>query len=317
MMTAMNLTPPSPRGREVGRPTSLAILLVFGLLPAPAFAACRVERRATVPLTRAGNLLLVSADINGTAADFILDTGAERSVVGLAAADRLHIARDEWVSTDVQGAGGRDRRRLGRPSSFSLGGVELRRHTIAADNSVVVGPIPEVVAGRPIAGLLGEDFLSPFDLDLNAAAGTMTLYTVEGCAGRFIPWTGHYTAIAAWRPVRNILALPFRIGGTVIQAELDSGADDTTITLPGMLALGLAAGGNDPMRGFGAGTLAARTQHFPAVQVGAMPANAADMKIAPVRTLRSIGALLGADWLGKWHVWVSWATNQVFVAAND
>ncbi len=286
------------------------------LLAVPAGAACRVDRRATVPVERAGGLILVSAAINGTQADFVLDTGAERSVVGLAAADRLHIARDEWVSTDIQGVGGRDRRRLGRPASFALGGIALRRHTVAADNSIVVGPIPDAVDGRPVAGLLGEDFLSPFDLDLDLTAGTLTLYGVSGCSGRFLPWAGPYTALAAWRPVRNILALPMQVGTATIQAELDTGAARTVITLPGMLALGLAAGGPDTARGFGNGGVAARAQRFPAVRVGTLAAEPAELVVAPVHTLRSIGALLGADWLAGRHVWISWATDQVFVASG-
>ncbi len=290
-----------------------ALTLLLCLAATPVLAACRVEKRATVPVSRAGKLLLVPVSINGTMTDFVLDTGAERSVVGLAAADRLHVARDEWVSTDIIGTGGRDRRRLGRPSSLSLGGIALRRHTLAEDNSVVVGPILDQADGRPVAGLLGEDFLSPFDLDLDVSAGTLTLYTVSGCAGRFLPWTGHYSAIAAWRPVRNILMLPMRIGGTTVQAELDSGASATTVTLMGMLALGLAGGGSDTVRGFGTGSVPARTQHFPTVQIGDMPASPADLIVAPVHALRSAGVLLGADWLAKWHVWVSWATDQVFV----
>ncbi len=284
------------------------------LLASPAFAACRVQQRAQVPIERAGGLLLVTAVINGTPADFVVDTGAERSVIGLAAADRLHVARDEWVSTDIQGVGGRDRRRLGRPQSFSLGGVALRRHTVAEDNSIVVGPIPDAIEGRPIAGLLGEDFLSAFDVDVDPAAATLTLFDVAGCSGRFLPWTGQYQALAAWRPVRNILALPVRVGGTPLEAELDSGAANTVITLPGMLALGLAAGGGDSARGFGTGRVAARNQHFAAMQVGTLPASPADLVVAPIHTLRSIGMLLGADWLSGRHVWISWATNQVFVA---
>jgi hypothetical protein len=114
--------------------------------------------------------------------------------------------------------------------------------------------------------------------------------------------------------VRNILALPMRVGSASLQAELDSGAANSVITLPGMLALGLAAGGGDAVRGFGKGSLAARTQRFPSVQVGGLRAEPADMVVAPIRTLRSIGALLGADWLSARHVWISWATNQVFVA---
>jgi hypothetical protein len=300
---------------RAARCTAHAVALVAATACAAqgAAAACTVVPRASVTFQRVGGLLLVPVTINDTVADFVLDTGAERSVVGIAAADRLHLARDEWVSTDIQGAGGRDRRRLGRPSSLSLGSVALRRHTVAQDNSVVVGPIPEAIGGRPIAGLLGEDFLSPFDLDLDPAASKLTLYAVSACSGRFLPWLGPYQAIGAGRPVRNMLTLPLRIGGAMLQAQLDSGAASSVITLPGMLQLGLAGGGSDTVRGFGPGSLAARTQRF-TVQVGSLPAAPAELVVSPIRTLRSIGALLGADWLASRHVWISWATSQVFVA---
>ncbi len=68
------------------------------------------------------------------------------------------------------------------------------------------------------------------------------------------------------------------------------------------------------MRGFGPDSVAARMQDFAVVQVGPLPAGNSAMLIAPIRTLRSIGALLGADWLSGRHVWISWATDQLFVA---
>ena len=49
------------------------------------------------------------------------------------------------------------------------------------DSSVTVGPLPmNEVAGRPLAGLLGRDFLSPFDLDIDLPAHRMTLFDVQG-----------------------------------------------------------------------------------------------------------------------------------------
>ena len=228
------------RGRSLFRLAFVGVLAAFN---AQAAGPCRVQLRTSVALQRAGPLLLAPVAVNGTLVDFVLDTGAERSVIGLQAAAQLHLARDEWVSTDIQGAGGRDRRRLGRPNSLSLGGMALRRHSVAADNSVVVGAIPDSVDGHPVAGLLGQDFLSPFDLDLDAPGGKLSLYEVSGCGGRFLPWSGRYAAIPAGRPVRNMLTLPLRVGGAVLQAELDSGAARTAITLPGMLQLGLPAGG--------------------------------------------------------------------------
>ena len=282
---------------------------------APAGAACQVVAKATISLARAGTGILVPVTVNGVTSDFLLDTGAERSVIGLQAADRLHVARDEWVSTDIQGAGGRDRRRLGRPASLTLGGVVLRRHTVAADNSVVIGPIPEAVDGKPVTGLLGQDFLSAFDLDLDLMAGTLTLFDVKACTGRFLPWRMPYQAVAAWRPVRNILAVPMRVGNARLEAQLDTGALQSVVTLPGMIQLGLAGGGGDRVSGFGPNSLAARVQVFPAVQIGALAPAPMAMVVAPIHTLRSIGALLGADWLSGRHVWISWVTDQIFIAS--
>ncbi len=287
------------------------------LFASHAHAACTVASRATIPLTRAGGLFIVPLELNGATAQFVLDTGAERSVVGLAAADRLHIARDEWVSTDIMGAGGRDRRRLGRPASLSLGGVALRRRTVAEDNSLVVGPIPDHAGTMPIDGLLGQDFLSAFDLDFDAGSNQVTLYSVAGCSGRFLPWPMPYVAVAAWRPVRNILAVPMHVSGVAIEAELDSGAGTTVITLPGMLALNLPmAAGPGRAIGFGPGSTPASSRRFDQVQVGELPAAPATLTIAPIHTLRSLGALLGADWLASHRVWISWATDQVFVATG-
>jgi hypothetical protein len=250
--------------------------------------------------------------LNGITVDFVLDTGAERTVVALEPADALGIARDEWISTDTQGAGGRDRRRLGRPRALSLGGIALRRHTVAQDNSVVIGPVPDVVDGHKVAGLLGQDYLSLFDLDLDAASGTVKLYGVAGCNGAFLPWPGHPVALPASRPVRNILVLPVRVAGQMLTAELDTGASNTVIMAPGMLLLGLAAGGSDRVRGFGPGTVVAREQQFP-MQVGSLPPAETKLVVSSFHALRSVDMLLGADWMMTRRVWISWATNQVFV----
>ena len=289
---------------------SRALLLGLTLLPLFAHAACTVSKRVSVPIVRTNGLLTVDVAVNGTPVRFLVDTGAERSVLSIPAAERMHLRRDEWVSTDIQGAGGRDRERLGRPDTLRLGELPLWRHTLVADNSLVVGPLPDGVDG-----LLGEDYLSPYDLELDPASNTMTLYAVEGCSGRFLPWTTPYDMTPLWRPAGNILATPLRLDGRAIWAMLDTGANTSAITLTGMIALGLGAGGGDTVHGFGRGSLAARTQNFPSVTVGFLPPAPMNLVIAPIRTLRSLGALLGADWLGTRHIWISWATDRLFVAS--
>jgi hypothetical protein len=75
-----------------------------------------------VPLRIAGNTPLVTVEVNGQPGTFILDTGAQRTVVSPAATRRLGLARDAWVGTTIRGVGGIDRRANADPRSLSLGG---------------------------------------------------------------------------------------------------------------------------------------------------------------------------------------------------
>jgi len=291
-----------------------AFVLLALLACGPARAACRVEQRGTVPVTQAGGSLLVPVDINGMQENFVLDTGAERSVVSPQAALRVGLARDEWVSTDMRGVGGRDATRLGRPRTLTIGGIALRRHTMAADNSIAVATIPDSAGGHPIAGLLGQDYLSTFDLDLDVPHGTLGLFSVSGCSGAFLPWTGRYTPIEAMRPVGNTLLLPASVDGQAFVAELDSGASSSVVIAPGIERLHLATGGSGTVRGLGAGSMAVHSQRFATVLIGGEMLPDMTMLVAPYHAWRIVDMLLGADWLRDRHVWISWATNQIFVA---
>src|SRR6202035_2909582 len=95
------------------------------------------------------------------------------------------------------------------PRSLRLGNVALRRRTLTGDTSVTVGPLPvNLIAGHPIAGLLGRDFLSPFDLDMDLPDHRLTLYDVRGCGGGFLPWSMPYPAIPATTPIGAAVAPP-------------------------------------------------------------------------------------------------------------
>ena len=166
-------------------------------------------------------------------------------MVGVAAANRLKIARDEWVSTDIQGTGGRDRQRLGRPTSLTSRragtapahrcGRQFRRSR--ADPGF---------GGRAIRWRACSAKISsrPFDIELDPASGTLSVYAVERLL-RPVP------AVADALPGHSRLApRPQRVGAAADhRPELRSRRSwtaapaRTTITLPGMIQLGLTAGG--------------------------------------------------------------------------
>ncbi len=139
-------------------------LILCCLFTVTARAACRIEARTVVPVDIVDGHILVTVQVNDIPATFILDTGADRTLMGEDVVRRLGLERDSWVASAVRGIIGIEQRPNALPRSLRLGDVLLRRKTITGDTSVTVGPLPvNAIAGRSIAGLLGRDFLSSFE----------------------------------------------------------------------------------------------------------------------------------------------------------
>jgi hypothetical protein len=291
-----------------------------GLFGRFAIAACDVQERASVGLTLARGLVLVPVEIDGAQASFVLDTGAARSVVTEAAVKRLGLARDPWVGTTMSGIGGITRRPNVVTRSFSLGGVPLVRQTLHGDTSLTVAQVPSASGSGPlIDGLLGRDYLSVFDLDLNLPERRLTLFQVGGCTGRFLPWQQGYIAIPATMPTESALMLAVDVDGVRLRALLDTGASASLIAAPGMYRLGLDERGMaaDPtVQGSGVGPRVVTMQHhaFRMLKIGVLTIDQPRMLIAPVRLTPVADMLLGVDWMVSRRVWISYATRQVFVS---
>ena len=172
------------------------MLAVALLWPGLASAACDVRERATIQLEIAGTSILVPVTVNGIIGRFILDTGSARTIVTPEAVQRFGLALDEWTATTMRGVGGIERRRDADPRSVELGGIALHRRSLARDATLRVATLPrDMGAGRIVDGLLGRDFLSAFDLDLDFPRRTLTLYQPHDCGGRFLPWAMPYQSV--------------------------------------------------------------------------------------------------------------------------
>ena len=107
----------------------ILLLMLCCLLGAPAQAACRVEPRGVVPLDLADGHILVTVQVNDVPATFVLDTGAERTLMGEDVVRRLGLERDGWVASAVRGIAGIEQRPNALPRSLRLGPIVLRRRT--------------------------------------------------------------------------------------------------------------------------------------------------------------------------------------------
>jgi predicted aspartyl protease len=286
--------------------------------PALASAACVVQQRTSVKLQIVGSVVLVPVVVNGVAGNFILDTGAALTVVTPDAVGHFGLRLDDWASTTMQGVGGVERRRNADPRSFELGGVALHRRSLARDATLRVATLPRGSFGeRRIDGLLGRDFLSLFDLDLDFPHQTLTLYDVHGCAGRFLAWAEPYLSVTVDNPAESALLVPLVIDNVPLQALLDSGASRSLIAARGMarLALGIDQLRLDPSQivgGVGPHTVTMWRHKFHELQIGSETIADPVFLVAPVPLRPISDMLLGADWLLGHRVWISYATNQLF-----
>ncbi len=297
--------------------TVCALLLVLAASPA---VACTVRPRATVLLEVAAGHILVTVAINGAPARLVLDTGAARSLVTPAAVQRLGLRLDKWVTSTVMGVGGYERHAVADPNSLVLAGIALKHRTLVHDDTLVVAPIGGTdLSKAPIDGLLGRDFLSTFDLALDLPARTMTLYDVSDCAGRFLPWTVPYTAIAALPAYGDALVIPVQVDGRMLRALPDTGASTSLIGASGMMRLGLMTQPIAPapgvsVNGVGAFARVAHPYRFATLRVGDVAVQHPEVLAALLHFHPTVDMLLGLDVLRGQRVWLSYATLQVFVA---
>ncbi|MDQ2803747.1 MAG: retroviral-like aspartic protease family protein [Pseudomonadota bacterium] len=295
---------------------ALLVLLLLGAIPA---SACVVRSRASVPLDVTPRGIFVAVAVNGQPASFLLDTDAARSLVTPEAVRRLGLRLDQWVASTMVGVGGLDRHSVADPTSLTLAGIALRRHTLAADNTLAVAVMPFAEnGGRRIDGLLGRDFLSAFDVALDGPARTMTLYNVAGCDARFRPWSGHSAAITALPAYGDALVIPVQVDERPLRALPDTGAASSVVVAPGMVRLGLKPGSSgDRVRIHGVGVFVrgAEARRVASLRVGDDTTTDPVLLAAPVEVTPIVDMLLGADWLARRRVWLSYATRQVFVAA--
>jgi clan AA aspartic protease (TIGR02281 family) len=124
--------------------------------------------RVSVPLIRAGNAFLVRALLNGRReALFYLDTGASFTTISTALAQELGIFFGAGSPTvTIVTASDTIRVPVASVESIQVGGLEAR------DVQVVVFDLPQ---GSRVVGLLGNTFLSRFNVQLDPAQGLLML----------------------------------------------------------------------------------------------------------------------------------------------
>ena len=302
-----------------GSAAAPAAILLTGLLAtlltaSPAARACTMAQVADVPLTLFENKLFVPVTVNGTAQRLAIDTGADVTVLSTAVARRLGIEHDFDHTVELMGVGGRDNHLYsGLVEHLDLGGIRLDgRHLAIADFSM---PMAD---GEPSGGLLGGDLLASYDIDLDVPARHAGFWRVTGCDSVVPPWNTAVSAVPLTRRSSHLETLDVRVNEATVQLILDTGAPFLVLSErdaaragvpPEMIENGRLVqdrGVNDtPFSGY--------IHFFNDVRVGDARYQEVPTVVVPRSRYGMDIGLLGLMFLRQHRVWLSYATNTLFV----
>ena len=278
-----------------------AAVLVF---PSAARADCQLSKYLEIPVTMRGSRAMVSAQIGGKDAQFILDSGAFYSTMSRASAEAYGLSVSPLPpGFELRGINGGTSAAETKVRSFELAGVTLPN-------------VPFVVGGTDTgqAGLLGQNFLGIGDVEYDLRHGVVRLLRAQGCKVDDLPyWAGS-------RPV-SIIPIEERslrqdrtvatvtINGVKLRAIFDTGAPGSVLTLsaarrvgitpasPGVTASGISTG-------IGTRTLRTWTATFGRIQIGGETIPNPKIRFSEAE-LSDADMLIGEDFFMSHHIYVA------------
>jgi hypothetical protein len=223
----------------------LGWLTALGCLPASAEECAPQTRITTLQMepTTDRREEFVPVRIQGVRKLMLLDTGGAMTEITAETADELNLVR--------------------RRGNFRLYNMYGDFSDHFAEGSLEVSPLKAdavalaIAPGRRlfgddtgIAGVLAPDILKHYDVDLDFGSDTMTLFSPDHCPGKVVYWKANAVAVIPMRVLHSgHIIVAVRLDGKRVMATLDTGAYNTTLTIPtAETVFGLKPGSADTPR---------------------------------------------------------------------
>jgi tetratricopeptide (TPR) repeat protein/predicted aspartyl protease len=216
----------------------LWLVTLFALTDIPAHATSQCKQRALdLPITMAGARPLFAAKINGEDATFVLDSGAFFSMISAAAAEQYKLKTEAPpFNLTVQGIGGTTTPKLTHVKSFGLGAFSKPNAEFLVGGSEV---------GSGSVGLLGQNFLSQWDVEYNLGQGNIRLMKNDDCGHSILAYwltSGqpyNLISISMTSPAEPHTIGTAFVNGVKIKVLFDTGATTSVMSLKAAAHAGL------------------------------------------------------------------------------
>lgn len=294
----------------------LLALFAATILAKQAGATCTLTSITTVPLTIAGSRLYVPVSMNETQGLFLVDTGSELTMLSSAFAAQSHVGLDRHAGQKtIEGVGGRETLpvNMAHARRIDVGKISFNDWEFA-----VLAPEAGGLGGIEHDGVLGMDFLHYFDVEIDLAAETLTVWRLTDCKEIHPEWQGDYDAIPLKHTARQKVTIPIFIDNAFLDVVFDTGSPGAWITHDAAARAGatdamLAKDGEAGAGGLG-GHVPAVRHRFQLLLVGSgqFPNPAITVENETGRREYADG-LVGWRFLNARKIWISYATDTLFV----
>ena len=191
--------------------------------PAAASAtSCQLKRYVTLPMTitRSG-LITVPMKVEGQMLNMLVDTGGYATMLTEGAAARLNLKKGPIAPSNWLFGFGGHMSLYGAAANLEIAGIPI------------TGKAFNLIAGveHGVDGILGADLLRAFDVDIDYAAGKLSLFSPEHCPGKVVYWTRDPFAVVpiTVRDSERHINLDVQLDGHEISAVLDTGASTSVL----------------------------------------------------------------------------------------
>ena len=295
----------------MNRTLPVVALMALAACQAPS-GACKLSVLASVPFHVADGHLIVDAELNGQPSKLIFDTGAHTSVLTNDAVQRLGLRTESEHVGTVNGIGGMQLVSLVDAETFSI------RNLKAHDFHFIAGNV--LRQAHAADGLLSTDFLSRYDVDLDVPGRRIDFFASSGnCDHPTVALTGDVFATRLIsddddpRPRIRI-----SIDGKMFTALLDTGSPVTVMfrSAADRLGLGIAALKADrvgKIGGIGPDPVVAYRHVLQTVKIGDITVENMPIDIADQPPLRDEAMILGLNFIGRIHLWISNSSGRLIM----
>jgi predicted aspartyl protease len=272
-------------------------------------ASCQLQTIVNVPVTFVEGEPTVMVTVSGHEFRFMIDTGAQNSVLTPEALGVLN-AQARFVDGFAVGVGGRVSTGYTQPGDFKLDGLRVE------DEQFFVNDLFEKAqAGTKIDGLLGDDILEHYNLAFDFPHNRFRMFLRGTCPATF-PFKGQFADVPVHETNHGAFNIPVTIDNRPVDVELDTGAvptvfDTTTLQQAGVRAQDVCK--TSQLEGIGGKETVTYHERFASVTIGGEEADGAVLEVIDRAEADVPFSVLGEDYLRHHQVYISEDTAQVWL----